>query len=63
MEKVFEKIGTYRDEIIRLQGDLTSKVALGPQNGGQGEHEKADFLKQKLRELKPDFLEEIKAPD
>jgi succinyl-diaminopimelate desuccinylase len=63
MEKILQTIDGYREEIIRLQGDLTSKVALGPQNGGTGEHEKADFLKEKLLQLKPDFIEEIKAPD
>lgn len=62
-DKVFQRIDGYRDEIIKLQADLTSKVALGPANGGTGEHDKADYLKEILEELKPDFLEEIKAPD
>ena len=63
LEKVFKKIEGYRDEIIDLQRDLTSKVALGPDNGGTGEHEKAEYLKKRLKELGPDHLEEIKAPD
>jgi succinyl-diaminopimelate desuccinylase len=63
LEKVFKKIEGYRDEIIDLQRNLTSRVALGPDNGGTGEHEKADYLKQRLNVLGPDYLEEIKAPD
>ena len=63
LDKVFQQIDRYRDEIIKLQADLTSKVALGPTNGGTGEHDKADYLKEILKELKPDFMEEIKAPD
>jgi succinyl-diaminopimelate desuccinylase len=63
LEKVFKKIEGYRDEIIDLQRDLTSRVALGPDNGGTGEHEKADYLKGRLNVLGPDYIEEIKAPD
>jgi succinyl-diaminopimelate desuccinylase len=63
LEKVFEKIDGYRKEIIDFQTELTAKVALGPDNGGTGEHEKADYLKNKLKELSPDLIEEIKAPD
>ena len=63
MKKVFEKIEGSRDEIIGLQTELTSKVALGPENGGTGEHEKADYLKAQLDALKPDYIEEIRSPD
>ena len=63
LEKIFKKIDAYRDEIIGLQRALTSMVALGPDNGGTGEHEKADYLKNRLKELEPDHIEEIKAPD
>ncbi len=63
LEKVFEIIDDYRDEIIHFQADLTSKVALGPENEGTGEHEKARYMKKKLEELQPDLLEEIRAPD
>ena len=63
LKTVFQQIEDYRDEIIALQTELTSRVALGPTNGGTGEHEKADYLKQKLEELRPDYMEEIRAPD
>jgi succinyl-diaminopimelate desuccinylase len=60
---IFDRIDGYRDEIIRLQQDLTARVALGPDNGGQGEHEKTAYIKGLLEALNPDILQEIKAPD
>ncbi len=63
LHKVFEIIDGYRDEVIRLQGELTRRVALGPANGGTGEHEKAAFLMQEIEILGPDSLEEIMAPE
>jgi succinyl-diaminopimelate desuccinylase len=63
IDQVFAHIEGYREEVISLQKELTSRKALGPDNGGTGEHEKAEYLKGKLKELKPDHLEEIQAPD
>ncbi|OQY49407.1 MAG: diaminopimelate aminotransferase [Desulfobacteraceae bacterium 4572_87] len=60
---VYEMIDGYRDEVIRLQRDLTARVALGPLNGGDGEHEKVAFIHYLLDGMKPDFIEEIHAPD
>lgn len=63
LENVFERIDSYREDVIKLQADLTSRIALGPVNEGTGEHEKIAFVKDLLKESDPDFLEEIKAPD
>jgi len=63
LENVFERIDGLRDEVIKLEGELSSRVALGPDNGGSGEHEKAAFTKGLLKELNPDVIQEIKAPD
>ena len=60
---VFEKIDGFRDEIISFQSELTSRVALCPDNGGTGEHEKAEYLKKRFEAMNPDSLLEIKAPD
>lgn len=60
---IYEMIDGYRDEVIDLQRDLTARVALGPLNGGNGEHEKVDFIHQLLRNMKPDMIQEIHAPD
>lgn len=63
LEKVFKIIDSWRDDVIRLQAELTSRVALGPDNGGPGEHEKVDFVKGLFQSIAPDSLEEIRAPD
>jgi succinyl-diaminopimelate desuccinylase len=63
LDRVFQRIEGYRDEIIRLQSELTSRVALGPDNGGGGEHEKSAYLLERLKELAPASLEEVKSPD
>ncbi|MBW2615995.1 MAG: M20 family metallo-hydrolase, partial [Deltaproteobacteria bacterium] len=63
LENVFERIDGLRDEVIKLERELSSRVALGPDNGGSGEHEKATFTKGLLKELDPDVIQEIKAPD
>ena len=63
LDRVLECIDGYRDEIIDLQRELTSRPALGPINKGTGEHEKARYIWGKLESLSTDSMEEIKAPD
>jgi succinyl-diaminopimelate desuccinylase len=63
LERVFNRIEGFKGEIVSLQSDLTARVALGPKNGGTGEHEKAEYLRKKVEELRPDFMEQIEAPD
>jgi succinyl-diaminopimelate desuccinylase len=63
LDRVFKRIEAYREEIIALQRELTSRIALGPDNGGGGEHEKTAYLKKKMEELAPSSLEEIRSPD
>ncbi len=61
---LLQKIETYHDEAIELQKQLTAIPALSPENGGDGEKIKSDFLRAWLeRELRPDDLEEFHAPD
>ena len=61
IEKVFKQIEGYRDELIELQAALTSRVALGPDNGGSGEHEKTLFIKELLERVKEPVKEIILA--
>jgi succinyl-diaminopimelate desuccinylase len=63
LEEVYKKIDSFRHEIIEMQRELTSRPALGPENGGSGEHDKADYIKKQLLALKPDTLFDIPAPD
>lgn len=63
LKKVFRWIEDAVDEIIDLQRELTARPALGPVNGGDGEHDKAEFLSEILAGLQPDSVEEIRAPD
>jgi succinyl-diaminopimelate desuccinylase len=41
---VSERLMQYREEMINLQRELVSRVAVGPDQGGPGEGEKAAFL-------------------
>lgn len=50
-KKISAKIDSYRQDMINLQIDLCAIPAVGPDNGGDGEKLKADFLKKKLLEL------------
>ena len=63
LEEVYTKIESFRPKIIEMQRELTARPALGPENGGSGEHEKADYMKEQLLLLKPDTLLDIPAPD
>ncbi|RJR22370.1 MAG: M20 family metallo-hydrolase [Desulfobacteraceae bacterium] len=60
---IFRRIEQSREEIICIQKELTARIALGPENGGSGEHEKTAYVKGLLADLQPDFFEEINAPD
>ncbi|MCS7250050.1 MAG: M20 family metallo-hydrolase [candidate division WOR-3 bacterium] len=48
IQKILKKIEEYKEEIIDLQKNLTEIPAIGPENNGEGEYEKAMFLKEKL---------------
>jgi succinyl-diaminopimelate desuccinylase len=63
LEEVYSKIESFRSEIIEMQRELTSRPALSPENGGSGEHDKAEYVKEQLLRLKPDLFSEVHAPD
>jgi len=62
-DRVRKRIEGYRDEMVVLQADLTALPALGPENGGEGEQEKAARLQRFLEEMGGLEIEEIRAPD
>jgi succinyl-diaminopimelate desuccinylase len=46
---VSERLDTYQEQVIELQRQLVSRVALGPEVGGVGEADKAAFLAEVLK--------------
>lgn len=46
--QVSERLEQYREEMVNLQRELVSRVAVGPDQGGPGEGEKAAFLEDLL---------------
>jgi len=62
-ETIKRRIDYYRDEMIRLQTELTAIPALAPENGGDGEHEKASYLLTYLRQSGFEDVENILCPD
>ncbi len=64
LNKILAQIDGYHDATIELQRQLTAIPALAPENGGEGEKQKADFLRTWVQQnLKPDDLQEYHAPD
>ncbi len=63
VESLRKKIATRRDEMIELQRALTAVPALGPQNGGEGEWEKAQVVLSWLDRLGLGPGELCSAPD
>ncbi|MCD6454237.1 MAG: M20 family metallo-hydrolase [Candidatus Aminicenantes bacterium] len=63
VEQVLKRIEKLKDEAVELERTLTAFKAMGPENGGDGEHKKAEFLKEKLTEIGFYDIIEIKAPD
>lgn len=62
-QKIIQKIDSFRDDMIKLQIDLTAIPALSPENGGEGEYDKARFLMSYLRKNGFGDVVEIDAPD
>ncbi len=63
-ERLFSKIESYKDEMIDLQKKITSIPALGPANGGDGELERAKFLKKWIEDnIGIEEFIEVNAPD
>ncbi len=64
MNKVYKTIDGYKDAMIDLQSKLTAIPALGPDNDGDGEIEKAAFVKEWMEnEIGFDTIEQFNSPD
>ncbi len=63
-QKIAERISRYEKDAIEYERRLTAIPALGPENDGEGELMKADYIKTVLKDkLKADEILEINAPD
>lgn len=51
LTRVWQRLQGYRAEAIELQRELVRRPAIGPDNGGPGEGEKAAFLQEYLEKL------------
>ncbi len=56
-------IGGQTEAMIQLQADLTARPAMGPQNGGAGEWERARFLEEYLARHGIERIEHYDCPD
>ncbi|MCK4550304.1 MAG: M20/M25/M40 family metallo-hydrolase, partial [Candidatus Krumholzibacteria bacterium] len=64
LKDIYEKIDGYTAGMIDLQTKLTAIPALGPENDGVGEKEKADFLEKWMAdEIGFDSVDHYDAPD
>jgi succinyl-diaminopimelate desuccinylase len=63
MDKIAERINSFRDEMIDMQIKLCSFPAISPSSGGEGEIKKADYLLNFLKKNGYSDITTIKAPD
>lgn len=63
LSSISRRMSGYTKEIIDIQKKLTAIPALGPDHGGQGESDKAFYIKELLKNLNYDSLVELNAPD
>jgi len=62
-ETIIRRIDSYKDAMIKLQVDLTAIPAISPDNGGDGEFNKAQFIFKYLTVMNFPNVVEIDAPD
>ena len=64
LDKVFGLIDGYRDAMIEFQTGMTAIPALGPDNDGEGESKKAEYIEKYLADnVGFDVVEHYDAPD
>jgi succinyl-diaminopimelate desuccinylase len=63
LDKICKRIDSYQDEVIEIQRQLTAHPALAPENGGDGEFEKAEYLQGYLNNKLGCEAEQYNAPD
>src|SRR5271157_1390777 len=62
-QRIIQRIDSYKDAMIKLQIDLTAIPAMSPDNGGDGEFNRAQFISKCLIDMNFPNLVQIDAPD
>ena len=63
VERIFLHLDAQKQTVIDVQRKLVAIPAVGPDNGGLGEKEKADYLKGYLASIGICDIKELNAPD
>ncbi len=63
LEKILEKLDTRRERVLELHKGLTKRVAMSPDNGGDGEWEKGAWYEESIRKLGLTNIVHYDAPD
>ena len=63
LQRIMRRIDSYRDAMITMQFDLTALPAVSPDNGGDGEFDKAQKILQYLSMMDFPNVVQINAPD
>lgn len=63
LTKLYTKIEGYRNEMVKVMGDIIKIPAIDPRSGGEGEVAKAKFLKELISSFGFDSIEQIDVPD
>ena len=62
-ERISKRIDSYESDMVALQIGLTAIPALAPENGGNGEYEKARYLLERLSQMGFHNVRIFDAPD
>ncbi|GAG29254.1 unnamed protein product, partial [marine sediment metagenome] len=62
-KRIFKRINSLKNEMVRAQVRLTAIPALSPINKGEGEVKKAAYVKKLLKSVGFDQISELRAPD
>jgi succinyl-diaminopimelate desuccinylase len=62
-EKIARRIDTYKDDMVRMQIGLTAIPAISPDNGGNGEYNKVQYILSSLDKMDFKNIIDIIAPD
>jgi succinyl-diaminopimelate desuccinylase len=63
LEAIRAWIGEHREEMVELQREMTARPAIGPENDGQGEWQKARFLEDYVKGHELGEVEHFDCPD